>query len=122
VLLIRNSKWSLHLFNELIKFAPNDGEIRKDEMKRVIKIYNPHIRDQNAFVYVINRNPNYMYKIYFEHEFYLNGYFLHYFEMPNYNPFIIHFATCSFCYERFNKILICSAMIFGSDLNWQYNI
>ena len=105
VLLIRNSKWSLHLFNELIKFAPNDGEIRKDEIRKVIKNYFPTIRDQNAFVYVFNRNPKYMKRIFFEHEFYLNGHYIHYFDIPNYNPFIIHFASCNFCYERFKKCL-----------------
>ena len=105
VFLIRNSKWSLDFLDELMKFAQNGGERRIDEMKKVIKVYNPYIRDQSAFVYVINRNPKYMKKIFFEHNFYLNGHFFHYFEIPNYNPFIAHFAGCNFCYKSSNKCL-----------------
>ena len=119
VLLIRNSKWSLHFLDELMKFAPNDGEIRIDEMRNVIKNFNPIIRDQNAFVYVINRNPKYMERIFFEHAFYLNGHFSHYFEIPNYNPFIIHFASCDFCFKEEKKCISSWSIFYNrSTINY----
>lgn len=96
VMLIRNSKWSLEFFEQIASFATRKYE---DALKRFIYNYKWDYNEQNAIVYLLNHNPSYRKKVFFESSYSINGYWKHYFELRDYMPFIIHFAGCGYCYQ-----------------------
>ena len=100
VFLIRNSKWSLQFLEHVRSFGVNEGVAREHELKPFIRNYVRALYEQNAIVYILNHEPNHKYrdKMYFEQSFALNGYWNSTFEIPNWNPFVIHFMGCQFCW------------------------
>ena len=102
VFLLRNSKWSLEFVDLVLTFAVNHGKAREEELKSFINDYKLGLYEQNAIVYILNHEPKYRVRMYFERSFFLNGYWKMKMQYPipfgmYWNPFTVHFAGCQFC-------------------------
>eukprot|EP00884_Botryococcus_braunii_P003810 jgi/Botrbrau1/1342/Bobra.0063s0053.1 len=99
ILLLRNSKWSRKLLEDMSYFGVYPTNFtREAELRSALPGYEYGLFDQTALGYLLKTKPSLMSKVRLENDFCINCWYKDiYSPQVTWPPFIVHFAGCQLC-------------------------